>query len=99
MVSMLPKTAENFRKLKKGLYLNPLKGYPYDLKEEAFARSLNILDTYGEIMPLVASLKKKPKKSKKKRLSEECDMSSKDGYMQVIRDSESTLKNKEFMEK
>jgi hypothetical protein len=31
MKSMLPKTASNFHKLKKGLYLNPLQGYPYDL--------------------------------------------------------------------
>ena len=30
--SMLPKTATNFHKMKKGLYLNPLKGYPYDIK-------------------------------------------------------------------
>ena len=41
--SMLPKTAANFHKMKKGLFLNPLKGYPYNLKEEALARSFNIL--------------------------------------------------------
>jgi hypothetical protein len=40
---MLPRTAENFHKMKKGLYLNPLKGYPYKMKEEALARSFNIL--------------------------------------------------------
>jgi len=27
--SMLPKTADNFFKMKKGLYLNPVIGYPY----------------------------------------------------------------------
>ena len=43
MTSMLPKTAENYMKMKKGLYLNPLKGYPYDMKNEALARSVNIL--------------------------------------------------------
>jgi len=41
--SMLPKTANNFHKMKKGLYLNPIKGFPYNHKEEALARSLNIL--------------------------------------------------------
>ncbi len=40
---MLPKTATNFSKMKKGLYLNPIKGFPYDVKEEALARSFNIL--------------------------------------------------------
>lgn len=50
---MLPKTANNFHKLKKGLYLNPLKGHPYNLKEEALARSFNILSAYGEILPML----------------------------------------------
>jgi hypothetical protein len=49
--SMLPKTATNFHKMKKGLYLNPIKGYPYNLKDEALARSFNILQAYGEILP------------------------------------------------
>lgn len=41
--SMLPKTALNYSKMKRGLYLNPIRGYPYNLKEEALARSINIL--------------------------------------------------------
>jgi hypothetical protein len=48
---MLPKTAANFSKMKKGLYLNPVRGYPYNFKEEALARSINILQAYHEIMP------------------------------------------------
>lgn len=48
---MLPKTANNFFKMKKGLYLNPLMGYPFKVKEEALQRSLNILEAYGEILP------------------------------------------------
>jgi hypothetical protein len=51
---MLPKTALNFHKMQKGLYLNPVSGgsgYPYKVKEEALARSFNILQAYGEIMP------------------------------------------------
>jgi hypothetical protein len=28
--SMLPITATNYHKYRKGLYLNPLKGHPYD---------------------------------------------------------------------
>jgi hypothetical protein len=49
---MLPKTAVNFHKLQQGLYLNPVSGgYPYRVKEEALARSFNILQAYGEIMP------------------------------------------------
>lgn len=55
---MLPKTAFNFHKMKKGLYLNPVKGYPYDVKEEVFARSMNILQAYGEIMPLLSAINK-----------------------------------------
>ena len=64
MKSMLPKTAENFLKMKKGLYLNPFKACPYDIREDALARSLNILSAYGEIMPIVASLKKNRKMKK-----------------------------------
>lgn len=29
--SMLPKTAANFHKMKKGLFLNPIKGFPYNI--------------------------------------------------------------------
>ncbi len=50
----MPKTATNFSKMKKGLYLNPLKGYPYNHKDEALARSLNILQAYGEIIPAIS---------------------------------------------
>jgi len=53
--SMLPKTANNFHKMKKGLYLNPIKGFPYNHKEEALARSLNILQAYGEIIPTLST--------------------------------------------
>jgi hypothetical protein len=52
MKSMLPKTASNFHKLKKGLYLNPLQGYPYDLQKETLARSINVLKAHGDILPL-----------------------------------------------
>jgi len=57
--SMLPKTAANFFKHKKGLFLNPLKGHPYDHQEEAFARSLHILQTYGDVIPLKVTRDKK----------------------------------------
>lgn len=59
--SMLPKTAANFHKMKKGLFLNPLKGYPYNVKEEALARSFNILQAYGEIVPYLVKASKRPK--------------------------------------
>lgn len=52
--SMLPKTAVNYHKHSKGLYLNPLNGFPYDFNQEALARSLHILKTYGDIIPLSA---------------------------------------------
>ena len=51
---MLPKTAANFSKMKRGLYLNPVRGFPYDMKEEALARSINILAAYGEIIPTLS---------------------------------------------
>lgn len=51
--SMLPKTALNYSKMKRGLYLNPIRGYPYNLKEEALARSINILQAYHEIIPVI----------------------------------------------
>ena len=53
--SMLPKTASNFHKMKKGLYLNPLIGHPYDLQSEVFFRSINILKAHGDIMPLTSA--------------------------------------------
>ena len=52
MKSMLPKTASNFHKMKKGLYLNPLQGHPYDLQKETLARSINVLKAHGDIIPL-----------------------------------------------
>jgi hypothetical protein len=58
---MLPKTAANFSKMKKGLYLNPVRGYPYNLKEEALARSINILQAYGEIIPALTQTTKRGK--------------------------------------
>ncbi len=54
--SMLPKTASNFHKMKKGLYLNPLIGHPYDLQSETFLRSINILKAHGDIIPLSSNL-------------------------------------------
>ena len=56
--SMLPKTAENFIKMKKGLYLHTRKGYSFDIREEGLAKSLHILQAYGEIVPNISSMKK-----------------------------------------
>ena len=101
---MLPKTAVNFHKMKKGLYLNPIKGYPYDIKQEALARSIHILQAYGEIMPLLGTAKKITKSKKKHRgkskVFEEDNLNDKNGrYMNVIRDSPDTIKKREDLEK
>lgn len=57
---MLPKTATNYHKFKKGLYLNPLKGHPFDFKQEALARSLHLLKNQGEVMHLQQQYIRKP---------------------------------------
>ncbi|TNV72866.1 hypothetical protein FGO68_gene12806 [Halteria grandinella] len=50
--SMLPRTATNYHKFKKGLYLNPLKGNQYDISQDALARSMNLLKARGDALPL-----------------------------------------------
>eukprot|EP00347_Sterkiella_histriomuscorum_P006622 403352063 len=111
--SMLPKTAANFSKMKRGLYLNPVRGFPYNIKEEALARSINILAAYGEIIPsLGQSTKKKQrarstsKRSKTRRslMNDSVHMTPDSlhggqGYMNVIRDSQQVVNHREHLER
>jgi hypothetical protein len=53
--SVLPKTAVNFHKMKKGLYLNSVKNSPFE--DVGMAKSLNILQAYGEIFPMLSAIK------------------------------------------
>ena len=62
----MPKTAVNFHKLKKGLYLKTTKGIPFSNKEESLAKSFHILQAYGEGLPeLTNQIMKKAIKTKK----------------------------------
>lgn len=108
---MLPKTAANFSKMKRGLYLNPVRGFPYNIKEEALARSINILQAYGEIIPsLSQSTKKKNRRASSKRsktrrslMNDSTHMTPDQlhgqGYMNVIRDSPQILNQREQLER
>ena len=98
--SMLPKTAANFHKMKKGLFLNPIKGYPYNLKEEALARSFNILQAYGEIVPQLIKAAKRPKvKARNKSVKVSRGELFQGNSSLVIRDSPEVIRKREQLSK
>ena len=49
---MLPKTASNYHKFKKGLYLNQISGISNEDKKDVLERSMDLLRARGNVLPL-----------------------------------------------